>query len=115
MKKRLKREQRTVYTMILMYCSHFHSGNGYLCNDCDSLWKYANDRIQQCMLGYSKPVCSNCPVHCYNPEMRERIREVMRYAGPRMIWKHPWFAIMHIADKMLFREDKVAKKIVKTG
>jgi len=24
------------------------------------------------------------------------VRKVMRYAGPRMIWKHPYLAIMHI-------------------
>jgi len=28
--------------------------------------------------------------------MRERIREVMRYAGPRMISKHPIMAFGHL-------------------
>jgi hypothetical protein len=31
--------------------------------------------------------------------MREKVKEVMRYAGPRMIWRHPWLALMHVVDK----------------
>ncbi len=30
--------------------------------------------------------------------MRERVRVVMRTAGPRMIWKHPILAIRHVID-----------------
>jgi hypothetical protein len=30
--------------------------------------------------------------------MREKIREVMQYAGPRMIWHHPLLAIGHMID-----------------
>jgi len=31
--------------------------------------------------------------------MREKVREVMRYSGPRMILRHPWLALMHVVDK----------------
>jgi hypothetical protein len=27
-------------------------------------------------------------------------REVMRYAGPRMTWRHPWKALNHLFDKL---------------
>ncbi len=40
--------------------------------------------------------CSKCPIHCYKPKMREHIREVMRYSGPRMIFYHPIIAIKHM-------------------
>jgi len=30
--------------------------------------------------------------------MRERVRVVMRTAGPRMIWRHPILAIRHVID-----------------
>jgi len=30
--------------------------------------------------------------------MRERVRDVMRWAGPRMLWRHPWLAITHVLD-----------------
>ena len=45
-----------------------------------------------------KTTCANCPAHCYKPEMREKIRKVMRYAGPRMIYRHPILALLHIID-----------------
>jgi hypothetical protein len=28
--------------------------------------------------------------------MRETVRAVMRYAGPRMIWRHPVLALAHV-------------------
>lgn len=37
-------------------------------------------------------------VHCYKPEMREKIREVMRFSGPRMIFHHPYLAIKHVIE-----------------
>jgi hypothetical protein len=30
--------------------------------------------------------------------MREKIRDVMRYAGPRMLLTHPVMAIAHLLD-----------------
>ena len=44
------------------------------------------------MFGDDKPTCANCKVHCYSEAMRERVRDVMRYAGPRMLWRHPVLA-----------------------
>jgi len=44
-------------------------------------------------------VCSLCPVHCYSQTNRERIRTVMGYAGPRMLWRHPWLTLLHFRDK----------------
>ena len=84
-----------------MYCHKHHQPENDLCKQCETLWEYSSTRIDKCVFGIDKkPPCSNCPVHCYNSEMKNRIREVMRYAGPRMIWKHPYYAIMHIVDKI---------------
>ncbi len=30
--------------------------------------------------------------------MRERIRDVMRFAGPRMPWRHPYLTLRHMLD-----------------
>lgn len=46
----------------------------------------------------TKTFCSNCKVHCYRPEMREKIRVVMRYSGPRMLFCHPILALRHVAE-----------------
>jgi hypothetical protein len=37
--------------------------------------------------------------HCYRPEMRQRVREVMRFAGPKMLLRHPLLAVRHLLDE----------------
>jgi hypothetical protein len=95
---RLKREALTVRTMIAMHCRDRHHG-GDLCVECRDLEKYAFDRLCNCPFGEGKTVCSLCPVHCYKPVMRQKVREVMRYAGPRMMTRHPLMAVSHLLDK----------------
>jgi hypothetical protein len=81
--------------MISMYCRAQH-GNGALCPDCAELNEYAMERLAKCPFQEGKTTCARCPVHCYRPEMREKIREVMRYAGPRMTYRHPVKAAIHL-------------------
>lgn len=88
-------ERKTLQAMIRIYCRGHHQTD-QLCADCSQLMEYAEERLAKCPFGNEKPACQNCPVHCYKPEMRQRIREVMRYAGPRMIWRHPLMAIQHV-------------------
>jgi predicted amidophosphoribosyltransferase len=96
--RRLRREMRTVQAMIAIHCRGRHGSRGGLCGDCRDLWEYAKRRVERCPFGADKPTCVNCPVHCYQPAMRERIREVMRYAGPRMPWRHPILTLFHFLD-----------------
>ena len=96
--RRLTRERRTVSLMIAMYCRAHHAPAERLCTQCAELEAYALARIEKCPFGADKPTCANCPVHCYNPEMRERVRVVMRYAGPRMLLRHPVLALLHLLD-----------------
>ena len=62
--------------------------------------RYAERRLEKCPYGQDKPTCANCPIHCYKPAQREKAREVMRFAGPRMTWRHPWRALNHLFDKL---------------
>jgi len=96
--RRLRRELATVEAMIGMYCRAHHGGGAAPCAECRELMAYARQRIDRCPFGAGKPTCVNCPVHCYAPAMRERVRVVMRYAGPRMAWRHPILALMHLLD-----------------
>lgn len=89
-------EVRTVEAMIRIYCRAHHAPAEGLCSDCAGLLAYARQRIEKCPFGVDKPVCNQCTVHCYKPEMRERIRTVMRHAGPRMPFRHPVLAIRHL-------------------
>jgi len=89
-------EVRTIAAMIRIHCRARHGTAKALCDDCAGLLEYAGKRIEKCPFGVGKPVCNQCTVHCYVPEMRERIRIVMRYAGPRMLWRHPVLAVRHL-------------------
>ena len=97
--KRLKREHETISRMIALYChAHHHPPQSVLCSECQLLLDYAHQRIERCPYGWEKPTCANCPIHCYQPDRREQIRQVMRYAGPRMLWHHPRLAVLHLVD-----------------
>lgn len=96
--RRLRRERRTLELMVRMYCRHNHRERE-LCQECRALLDYALVRVDNCVFGSEKPVCSQCPIHCYRPTMRERIRASMRYAGPRMTWRHPYLAWRHLLDR----------------
>ncbi len=94
-----KRQQETavVSRMISLYCRKKHGGK-VLCTDCKALSAYAQDRIAHCPFMDTKTFCSNCKVHCYAPNMREKIREVMRFSGPRMLFYHPILATRHMIE-----------------
>ncbi|WP_220637008.1 nitrous oxide-stimulated promoter family protein [Georgfuchsia toluolica] len=91
------RELKTIATMVDMYCrGHGHDRRGTLCPSCVMLLEYAARRLERCVFGDAKPTCANCVVHCYSANMREQIRVVMQWAGPRMLLRHPIQAIMHL-------------------
>lgn len=83
--------------MIAVHCRDRHRTRG-LCPACSALQAYADQRIARCPYGAAKPTCFNCPIHCYKPALREAVREVMRYAGPKMLRRHPILAVRHILD-----------------
>ena len=96
---RIEEEKKVVEQMIRLYC-HKKEGNGELCQNCHELLDYAHSRLDRCRYGEGKPTCKKCPVHCYRPDMKERVRAVMRWSGPRMMLYHPVAAIKHIYREM---------------
>lgn len=96
--RRIGRERKTISTMIGMYCRDRHATDAGLCEACEELRAYAMQRIDRCPFCLDKPTCANCPIHCYKPDMRERIRRVMRHSGPRMPRRHPLLALLHMID-----------------
>lgn len=95
-KSPIEREKDTIKKMVLLYCRDKHHGKQGLCGECREMLEYAWKRLEKCKFGADKPTCEKCPVHCYNPDMRERVKKVMRHAGPRMIFHHPLDAILHM-------------------
>ena len=94
---RLQRERLTVRAMVAMYCVQHHGGPD-LCGECRTLADYADRKLDRCPYGGEKPACTRCPIHCYRPEPREKMREVMRFAGPRMLARYPLLALRHLLD-----------------
>jgi hypothetical protein len=99
---RLQREWHTMQVMVDIFCrGHEHpraTGAG-LCLDCQGFLDYAERRLEKCPYGPEKPTCARCPIHCYKPQPRQLARDIMRYAGPRMLLRHPWLTVTHFADK----------------
>ena len=85
--------------MIRIYCRFKHKIRKSLCEDCMQLEDYSHKRLDCCPFGEEKPACDKCTIHCYKPEYREKIREVMRFSGPRMIFFHPVVAMRHLIRK----------------
>jgi hypothetical protein len=106
---RLRREEKTIRLMIALYCRHHHGDSGRapgaepsdaeLCAECAALAAYAHLRLAHCRFGHGKPTCARCTIHCYQKDMRERVRVVMRYSGPRMATRHPLLAMAHLLDR----------------
>ncbi|MDE7327444.1 MAG: nitrous oxide-stimulated promoter family protein [Lachnospiraceae bacterium] len=94
-----EREKDMVSEMIALYCRKQHGNKGGLCTECEALNTYARERSDKCPFMETKTFCSNCKVHCYQQGMREKIRVVMRFSGPRMIFCHPVTAVRHILER----------------
>lgn len=95
---RITRESKTITVMIDMYCGSRHRSDRP-CAECSELLVYANERLEQCPFQEGKTICAKCPVHCFKPAMRDRIKTVMRYSGPRMLHSHPILAVRHFMDR----------------
>ena len=95
--KKLEREKKTIAAMIRIFCdAHHGTARKPLCPECKDLLDYAEERLDKCPFGENKGPCSKCRVHCYKPDMRKHVTEVMRFAGPGMLRKHPLLAIDHL-------------------
>ena len=90
-----QREQQLLGEMIALYCKKNHSAGG-LCAQCASLKEYALLRSEKCPYMQTKVFCTNCKTHCYKPQMREKIRAVMCYSGPRLLFTHPILLLKHM-------------------
>lgn len=95
---RIEHEKKIVNKMIWIYCKG-HKHSNVLCSECSILVEYAHKRLDACKFGNDKKFCSKCNVHCYKPEMRESIKKVMKYSGPRMLFYSPIIVIKHSLQK----------------
>jgi len=93
-------EKQTVERMIQIFCHGNHGTSPReLCESCQLLLNYAQERVDKCIFGQRKPVCAKCNIHCYKSKMKNSIREVMRYSGPRMLYKSPLLTLRYYFRK----------------
>mgnify|MGYP001324586415 CR=1 FL=1 len=100
--KRIAKDEKVIKAFIKIYCQQKHQKNGALtnsgglCPSCQDMLAYALKRNDVCPLD-PKPRCKKCVVHCYKPEMRERIKKVMKFSGQyylrrgRLDWVYKYF------------------------
>jgi len=104
----LKTEYKTIEAMVKIYCKDHHK-TATLCEQCEDFLQYAHTRLDRCPYGEDKPTCRICPIHCYKADYKLLSQKIMRYAGPRMLLKHPVLAIRHlIAEKRPIPEKPAA-------
>lgn len=105
------REKKVIGQMIAIYCHKKHGRREGLCPDCQQLFDYAQARSRRCPFMETKTFCSACEVHCYEPKMRDKIREIMRYSGPRMLLYHPLLLLKHmLTDRIHAFSNRAEKK-----
>lgn len=106
MHPRVKREKRIVQLMMNKYCEDIHN-NSTLCTDCNELLEYAERRLLTCPYIENKPVCSNCDIHCYNKNQKEKIKKVMRTVGPKMIYTNTLDTLWYFFYKFIHKNQKI--------
>jgi len=96
-KNRIEREKLTIQKMIKLYCRRNHE-NKFICVECSQIMYYAMNRLEKCPFHDDKPTCLKCTVHCYKEKEKQKIKEIMRFSGPHMLFSHPVMAVFHIID-----------------
>lgn len=95
--KRISREKLTIKKMIDLYQAKCPQASAEP-EHYEALFVYAQKRLDKCVFGEEKLACKQCPVHCYQPAKREEMKQIMRWAGPRMLWRHPILTVRHLID-----------------
>ena len=97
-KSRVEKEKAMIVKMIEIYYKNKAHGTP---EEREELKAYALKRLDNCRHGDDKSFCSHCTTQCYSPKYKAKIKEVMRYSGPRIIFYHPLMAINHVlADRI---------------
>lgn len=92
---RVEKEKQIIQLMIEIYCQKKHQHKGALCQECQELLEYAHKRLTFCKFGDEKTACGKCPIRCYKKDMKIKVKEVMRFSGPRLLIYRPIEFIKH--------------------
>ncbi len=110
--KLLERDLKTLATFIRVYCHGKHDRQSLvvmrgfdlrkihgkpleLCPECTKLLQHALVKRTHCPRD-PKPQCKHCPTHCYAKNYRQQIREVMKYAGMKLMFSGRIHYLFHL-------------------
>ena len=103
---RTTRDRKILEAMGRIFCKAHHSGekDPYgLCPSCRETVEATLVRTAVCPYGHEGN-CQDCDIHCQRGEAQERIREIMRYAAPRMVFRHPLMTAEYLRRKAAKRK-----------
>ncbi len=100
MNNRLNTEKKVFKKMVLIYCKNKHQKNTP-CSECREIIEYGIEKIDNCFYAEKKPFCSKCSIHCYNKNMQKKVKDIMRFSGPRIIFYHPFISLKHLFSSLL--------------
>lgn len=76
-----------------------------LCVECAEHQRYGERRRASCPKD-PKPFCTTCDIHCYKPDEAEWQRQMMRYSGPRSVFRgHAIDGLRHLVQLRRARRD----------
>lgn len=102
----LEKDRATLEAMGRIFCKAHHPGPkdaSGLCVSCRGTVDVSLAHTESCPHGHVGN-CQDCATHCQRGENRERIREIMRFAAPRMAFCHPLMAIDYLRKKVTKRK-----------
>lgn len=89
------KKKKMIENLVSLFCEAKHR-NPMLCESCAELLRYVTSRLNECPLDDEVSSCFMCPNYCYRPDMREKIKEVMRFSAPRILIHHPILMLNHL-------------------
>lgn len=103
-----EREKKMISQMIALYCHRNHHTRGAPLSRVRGAERLRPRPLRALPVHGDEDLLRQLPRARYKPDMREKIRAVMRFSGPRMIFYHPVAAIRHVVETK--REKKRLKR-----
>ena len=97
----LEKDRKTLEAIGRIYCRGNHDASKDaegLCAECRETVDVTLGRTAVCPYGHAGN-CQDCDIHCQRGDAQRRIREMMRYAAPRMAFRHPIMTAEYLRKK----------------
>lgn len=99
----IDKDRKTLEAIGRIYCAAHHEDakkdEAGLCASCRETVERTFERASACPFGHEGN-CQDCEVHCQRGDAQRRIREMMRYAAPRMTVRHPLMTFDYLRKKV---------------